>query len=466
MLTSRVVIRNGMVKDTWKEEDHPRSKSGPTAGQFIKKGTSSVGSVKEKKVSKPVSKKTDKTVQHKEIESYAGKEVRHRRFENKDFKDVSLLGSNFSDCRFFNSDFEGVKFDGSSFLRSKFESSNLKADFSNTHLIRQKNINCDFKGANFSNAHIDCVVFDNCDLTNIDFRETQIKRVSFANSKIKGAKFGDKINLLNIDFREADMEGFDITFLIDRGEKLENFILAKNLDKALYKGGRLPKTLVKQIKDMISIKEDLLGLETMRDYKYSTLTTRDVVIKNKEKVQADVSKKSGINPKRVRDLVSAWAETSSDHNKDSVRAQLTAKKLFDLKEAKTEHMPPIAIHEVSSEYPTKQYERFLKAQYDLTQEYFKKKGIKELVVYRGVGNSYMPSRDTHVALQPMSSCSLTYDVAENFGHHVMMMKVPVEDILSIPLTGYGCTNEHEVVILGGIKKVENAYEKSILDLYA
>jgi hypothetical protein len=98
------------------------------------------------------------------------------------------------------------------------------------------------------------------------------------------------------------------------------------------------------------------------------------------------------------------------------------------------------------------YERIIEvsldAQYNATQSWFQEQGISEVTLYRGMETD-TPAGTQEVNMRPLSSWSLNEATADAFGQTVLQATFPVERILSIPLTGIGCLNEYEAVVLGG-----------------
>jgi len=149
---------------------------------------------------------------------------------------------------------------------------------------------------------------------------------------------------------------------------------------------------------------------------------------------------------------------------------------------------------------------FVKAQYANTQAYLKSKGITEVMVFRGMNhpelaeelkdyrfahyermsergeivlenddgterdygditdeefNSLVPEGvvSVNMKMRPLSSFSVTKDIASRFGSQglygeqatgvFLSAKVPAARIFSTPLTGVGCFDEDEFVVLGG-----------------
>ena len=93
---------------------------------------------------------------------------------------------------------------------------------------------------------------------------------------------------------------------------------------------------------------------------------------------------------------------------------------------------------------------FALAQHAETQEHLKQLGITHLWVARGMktkpnGNA----SEVDLKLQPASSFSANWSTAKNFsgGSALYYVKVPASQVLSSYVTGYGCSNEHEVVVL-------------------
>jgi len=98
-------------------------------------------------------------------------------------------------------------------------------------------------------------------------------------------------------------------------------------------------------------------------------------------------------------------------------------------------------------------QEFVHAQYHETQDLLSQHGIKDVYLARGMKLS--TATQTHAGpsklkLQPASSFSANYSTAKSFasGGTVYLTKVPASQVLSTYMTGFGCTSEHEVVVLG------------------
>lgn len=181
---------------------------------------------------------------------------------------------------------------------------------------------------------------------------------------------------------------------------------------------------------------------------------------------------------KVNDLVKQWAITSNDENPDSLRVQEAAAKVFGLeltdwqvkklnevKKNKPAMWSYKTYTESEAEKPSNRIQEFVKATYHNTQDYLAARGAKTIKVYRGVQSSdYLGLTDTEVRElersgkpvkvqnNALSSWATDIEVAKNFayisGSLVIEMEVPIEHVFSTAMTGNGCLNESEVVLIG------------------
>ncbi len=165
----------------------------------------------------------------------------------------------------------------------------------------------------------------------------------------------------------------------------------------------------------------------------------------------------------VSNLVHQWAMTSNDQHNTSLALQEAAVKEFGLTNTKAWGKGGAALKtQVQQVLDVKEpmLRAFLRAQYELTQESFKALGVTKVQLFRGFSASVKSlhaapkGAQVEVTMRPLSSFSYSRQTAGNFGGHsnnavVIAGEVPVENILSTPLTGNGCQNESELVVLGG-----------------
>lgn len=182
------------------------------------------------------------------------------------------------------------------------------------------------------------------------------------------------------------------------------------------------------------------------------------------------------NGSLVSKLISSWAGSSGDHHPDSVALQHAVQQAFNMNKDdlhmdalagghKATHLEVTAgcmkslglsgnplPQEVESFHTA--LKDFVLAQYHETQDHLKKSGITEVCVARGMADHEGSHGEVvNMSLQPASSFSTDLPTAIKFskGHMVYFSKVPASQVLSTFRTGFGCTHEHEVVVLADDK---------------
>jgi hypothetical protein len=172
-------------------------------------------------------------------------------------------------------------------------------------------------------------------------------------------------------------------------------------------------------------------------------------------------------------LVNTWAQTSNDTNPLSLAMQDTAQRIFGLNDAaswaKTESVAA-SVDAIAQEHSTV-LESFLQAQYDATQDYLKTNGINSITLYRGqaVGTGFLKGdyesvKTVEFESRPLSSWSTSPVTAYSFAGDqsreastdrvVLKAEIPADRIFSTAITGFGCLNERETVVLGGTDNVQ------------
>ena len=166
-------------------------------------------------------------------------------------------------------------------------------------------------------------------------------------------------------------------------------------------------------------------------------------------------------------LIRGWAGTSGDNNVQSIAMQLAAQKEFALKGTSL-WWDKTALNQAKNflKIDKGKYEvamrRFLREMYNDTQKHLAKQGLKTIRVARGYKGDIgiapstinNPMSITKIKLQPMSSFSADMGTAEKFtlkgygDRSLIFCEAPVDRILSCPVTGFGCKDEFEYVILG------------------
>jgi hypothetical protein len=159
-------------------------------------------------------------------------------------------------------------------------------------------------------------------------------------------------------------------------------------------------------------------------------------------------------------LVQTWASTSNDNSPMSLALQHATDVEFELDDVSTWDTDKVKPHGSYDEQPHV-YRAFARAMYDETQAWLAKNGITEVTAYRGhsldADQIPVPGNIADIKMRPMSSWTTRESVAERFASEyakkdsgvVFAARIPAERILALPLTGIGCYDEHELVILGG-----------------
>jgi hypothetical protein len=189
----------------------------------------------------------------------------------------------------------------------------------------------------------------------------------------------------------------------------------------------------------------------------------------------DIIRKAGISQ-----IIGLWANTSNDHNakslcmQDAIKSELGVHAATEWASATPETKAQVAALMQDGTYDT--YKAVARCMYEATQEHLKSLGITKVRLYRGVKlhgeaattaaggyadlvrakSSYGQDKVADVGLRPGSSWSYDKVTARRFATSlgaVMVATVPVDRVLGSALTGFGCLNEMEVVVLGGKDKV-------------
>jgi SPP1 gp7 family putative phage head morphogenesis protein len=271
-----------------------------------------------------------------------------------------------------------------------------------------------------------------------------------------------------------------IEYLEDRAKKV---VITKKAED------RIRKALSEQQKINIKLKT---GVENNLKAKMSALPTaqQESYSEFKKYFKIDSSSDSA-----EAILIDRWA-TDSGRTEISQFMQFMAKEEFGLSASSTSDFfklsdAGIAKKGFDAAKVKEGAKLFLREMYNETQAEFKRQGIKEITLFRGmnlqrdkVGSIINQLESGKIVakleghnFRPLSSFSTSTDIAIHFAgeaddggiHNVISIKVPVERIISSPVTGYGCRREFEYVVLGSNKTYDNvlsAYKLAPVDLPA
>lgn len=173
-----------------------------------------------------------------------------------------------------------------------------------------------------------------------------------------------------------------------------------------------------------------------------------------------------LNETVVNAMIKLWAQSSNDNNPLSLAMQNAAVTEFNLTDHYDWPMSPDLAERVKFEQETHGdfHRTFLRTMYEHTQEWAKVNGVTHLKLKRGVkeapggGTKYSTSINVgdklNAKLRPMSSFASNVSIAKRFGWFRMEAVVPIEWVIGCAATGFGCYNEYEWVVLGGIHEAK------------
>jgi SPP1 gp7 family putative phage head morphogenesis protein len=175
-----------------------------------------------------------------------------------------------------------------------------------------------------------------------------------------------------------------------------------------------------------------------------------------------------------RGITETWAATSKDSDIKMHYLQIATQQEFDLPESTIKHLKKDIVADLldPNSARSQQYIRgmrkYARAQYNATQDYLKRKGIKSVPLCRGAGvrNSKMKTMgptnaewnaqvaDGELKTQPLNSYSTSPAIAHSFAsskNNAVLSKseVPAERVFGCFATGMGTDYETEYVVMGG-----------------
>ena len=363
----------------------------------------------------------------------------------------------------------------------------------------------------------------------------------------EGEDSGSLVNLIKASFggdrSEAGRYAANVRWQNQASEKGTGFVSPTKMKDTLLRDG-LGRNMLR--KDILILKEMDSNADLEEDiYLEAKLAKREVVkgivagmqnITQEEIEIANSSLSLGLSnlpndfdrqemlTSFAQHFVDQWANTSNDHERDSLMVQEVVEKVFNLEDAATvdtfenfervKNIQQTAKKLLEINPPLeKALTAFVKAQYANTQAYLASKGVTEVVIYRGMnhpelaedlkdyrfrhfykmeesGEIVLEERDgvsaddrnsditgnisdeefekfvpegvvnVGMKMRPLSSFSLERGTADGFRTSdgsqgskdegvFLATRVPVARIFSTPLTGIGCLDESEFVILGG-----------------
>ena len=215
----------------------------------------------------------------------------------------------------------------------------------------------------------------------------------------------------------------------------------------------------------------------------------------KDKLVSELSTRTGIDYDNMNDFIKQWADTSNDNAYGALEMQKVSAKMYgsELSEFQIGKLKEVMklrskggtltsknlsvfeskLGKLKSGVPFKTsedaVEASLKAMYEYTQEEFAKQGIDKVFLSRGTTTAYMDDasralvKEAANTLDPievgsnaLESWTIDIETAEQFAISneygaVIQSEVPIDRIIGMSRTGFGCLDEFEFVVIGGGK---------------
>lgn len=162
---------------------------------------------------------------------------------------------------------------------------------------------------------------------------------------------------------------------------------------------------------------------------------------------------------------SQWADSAGDSDRDSVALQIGAANALGggvTAHFEREHPGAFAGGETVYGKQSDLIDSYWRSSYAATQDYFAERGTTHVEMYRGIAADPVHTIGEHgmemsVGINPVSSWSTDRSTAEDFAiseyesrgnvdSFVLSANVPVENIVTTPMTGAGCLGEYEFLV--------------------
>jgi len=207
----------------------------------------------------------------------------------------------------------------------------------------------------------------------------------------------------------------------------------------------------------------------------------NAVAATKSKITGLLASASGVDRSAVNYMVGKWADTSNDHDAEALSMQEAVSEEFGvpLSDWQKDNISRVNSDPATFGGPVKGYvsredeRKVLRAMYDNTQAELKTAGFEPgdtVTLFRGTTSERVTGRRTWDvedykgnAIESWSiSKGAAKDFADGYGTgsqgSVLSMNVPIENIIGTAVTGFGCVNEGEFVVLGSVpSEVSIAY---------
>lgn len=182
----------------------------------------------------------------------------------------------------------------------------------------------------------------------------------------------------------------------------------------------------------------------------------------KDYICRTISDATGIEYNVVNDFIHNWAKTSNDENINSLLVQKISSSLFGAELSKWQVEKLNSNSDDVSQFTLDEIEKMMQAMKAQTETALKADGVEYLTLYRGTGVPKVifdklteGNQVTWEGGNAIESWSANPSTAYNFARYhdyavVMKAVFPADRIVGSAKTGFGCMNESEYVVIGGI----------------
>lgn len=281
-------------------------------------------------------------------------------------------------------------------------------------------------------------------------------------------KDGDKVNLFVDHFRVKDEDGGFVRPLKQKSKRTTD----QGVDKLIFKT---------DIKNEIEAGQDLIQKRVPGNTKYkmkkevTEVLTSELTGKLDLPTSADflkqifissgasVGKNAPVEKQFVSMIIERWAQSSTSKVSKLVQQRVSKRFGTDPTIRGDDPDKPWKLGKSTDQAKLeKAIDTVVDHMYNKTQELLKANGVKGLYLHRGffpqdektgkaleTGNQTLSKRT--IQLNPMSSFTSSPLIAGNFGRFIIHTYVPAERILTACITGLGCLDEAEYVVVGSTK---------------
>jgi uncharacterized protein YjbI with pentapeptide repeats len=392
----------------------------------------------------------------------SGATVQYADFTEASLYKASLHGANLSHSSFTVADMREVDLSSASLFGARLVGANLRnADLGNALLYQADMRNARMESADLNGANLTGTNLRGADLTYADLTGAIVDNTDLYNSNLTNANFTNA-TMRDVNIENAIIQNtiFDGTLLAESSRDNKNGDLLKEaVTRAVFDPKDAEHFDTKMVKAQgVMIHDDWINPHQSTvlkgDLAYDSSQSSSYAVELKEGVEKQVAesasfeKDSMSNPRdsfiAARSYADAWQE-SANKSAGSEMIQESASRVLLGQEATLPSGWEDKYQGQSTQSELVVFEMYQRTQKELIDSGYEPEDTIKL--YRGVKGD---TGAEEFALRPLSSWSASPDTAAQFATFsgtVWTAEVPIANIVSTPVTGFGCYDEQEVVVL-------------------